>query len=156
LAGSLAAVKRKFAAAMYSGLMPRVTIPETELHFAFSRSGGPGGQNVNRRETRVQLSFDVPRSEALTDGQKLTILAHHAVRHLLTDAGVILLAVDTHRSQGMNIATAKERLQELLDRALTPRKKRRPTKPTRGSKERRLNEKKRRSQTKASRRSTQD
>ena len=141
---------------MYSGLMPRVTIPETELHFAFSRSGGPGGQNVNRRETRVQLSFDVPRSEALTDGQKLTILAHHAVRHLLTDAGVILLAVDTHRSQGMNIATAKERLQELLDRALTPRKKRRPTKPTRGSKERRLNEKKRRSQTKASRRSTQD
>ncbi|MFL5329517.1 MAG: alternative ribosome rescue aminoacyl-tRNA hydrolase ArfB [Gemmataceae bacterium] len=136
--------------------MTRIEIPAAELHFIFSRSGGPGGQNVNRRETRVQLSFDVPGSVALTNGQKSTILAHPAVHHLLTDAGVILLAVDTHRSQGANIEAAKERLQGLLDRALAPRKKRRATKPTRGSKERRLDEKKRRSQTKASRRNTQD
>lgn len=129
----------------------RATIPTGECSLAFSCSGGPGGQNVNKRETRVQLSFDVPRSPSLTDVQKTTILGHAAVRHLLTKEGVLILAVDTHRAQRANIETAYERLQELLDRALTPRKKRVPTKASRGSKERRLTAKKQRSQTKAGR-----
>jgi ribosome-associated protein len=131
-------------------------IPQSELSFTFSRSGGPGGQNVNRRETRVQLVFDVRRSDSLTDEQKAVILAHPSIKHLLTEAGTIQLAVDTHRSQRANIEAGVERLNLLLHRTLAPRKKRRATKPTKGSKERRLEQKKRRSQTKAGRRIRED
>lgn len=126
-------------------------IPDSEIRWAFSRSGGPGGQNVNRRETRVQLLFDLAGSSALSDAQKQIIRARPAVKHLLTEAGLLIVAVDTHRSQRANMDAARERLETLLRQALTPRKKRRPTKATRGSKERRLAAKKQQSQKKAGR-----
>ena len=131
-------------------------IPESELQFAFSRSGGPGGQNVNRRETRVQLFFDVMRSSAFSVEQKVQVLNHPLVKHLLTNTGVLLIAADTHRTQHANVEDAIARLHDLMHRALAPKKKRKATKPTKGSKERRLSAKKRRSQTKARRRSSED
>jgi ribosome-associated protein len=129
-----------------------MTLPEDELRFTFSRSGGPGGQNVNRRETRVQLTFDVAASRALTDEQKRIVLAHVALRHLIVGAGVVQVTAETHRTQRGNMDAAVERLHALIAAALKPRRSRVRTKPTRGSKERRLQEKKRRSETKSRRR----
>lgn len=129
-----------------------IVIPETEYRLLFSRSGGPGGQNVNRRETRVQLQFDVRGSGTLSAEQKIKVLTHPAVRHLLDDDGVMQVAVDTHRSQRDNIEAAVERLQALIGRALMPRKNRVPTKASKASKRRRLEAKKQHSQRKSRRR----
>lgn len=131
-------------------------IPEAELQYTFSRSGGPGGQNVNRRETRVQLTFNVAASIALTDAQKRMILSHVALRHLLVGDGVVQITAEAHRTQRANMDAAVERLHQLIATALKPRRTRVRTKPTRGSKERRLQAKKRRSETKSRRRAGAD
>jgi len=121
-------------------IISSVVIPFPELHFRTSRSSGPGGQNVNKLETKVELLFDVDRSPSLSDEQK------HSVRRLLEgriDAdGVLHVSSQRSRSQWENKELAIEKFAALLRAALKPRKKRRATGATRASKERRLRSKK--------------
>jgi ribosome-associated protein len=127
-----------------------VEIPATELGWRFSRSGGPGGQSVNTADSRVELSFDVRRSPSLPDPLRERLLARLSPR--LVD-GVLTLAASEYRSQHRNREAARARLADLLTEASAPPPpRRRATRPTRGSKERRLAGKKRRGQTKALRR----
>jgi ribosome-associated protein len=125
-----------------------VVLPLAEVRFRFSRSSGPGGQHAQKSETRVEALFDVEASQALTDMQK---------RRVVSRAGPILRAVaQDERSQARNRELALERVVAQLREALRVERKRRPTKPTAASRERRLEQKRRRSQTKRLRRSTDD
>jgi len=133
---------------MVSSHQPRFHLPDRELAWRFSRSSGPGGQHVNTTDTRVELSWTPATSDALTESQKGAI-AHH-LRHRLVD-GTITVVSSQYRSQHRNREAAKVRLEQLVASALTPRKQRRATKPSRASVERRLASKKRRSQTKRDR-----
>lgn len=131
-----------------------VTIPERELHWRFSRSSGPGGQGVNTTDSRVELSWDVVNSEALGPVQRERVLTRLGKR--LTD-GVLTVSASTRRSQLQNREAAEARLAELVGAALAPPPKaRRSTKPSRGAVERRIAEKKRRSETKRRRRGFDD
>jgi ribosome-associated protein len=134
-----------------TGLTVRgIEIPERELSWRFSRSSGPGGQSVNTADSRVELSFDVGRTEALPAHLRDRALSR--LQHRLVD-GVLTIAASEYRSQHRNREAARARMAEVLGRALTPPSPpRRPTRPTRGAKERRLDSKARRSQTKAMRR----
>jgi ribosome-associated protein len=119
-------------------------IPLSEIDLRFSRSSGPGGQHAQKSETRVEAIFDVEASEALSPRQK---------RRVERKAGPVLRAVaQDERSQARNRELAVERLVAQLAQALRVKRKRVPTKPTASSKERRLETKKRRSQTKRLRR----
>jgi ribosome-associated protein len=121
-----------------------VLLPLAEIDFRFSRSSGPGGQHANRSETRVEARFDVEASHALTDAQKRRVLAR---------TGPIIRAVaQDERSQWRNRELALERVAGQLRDALKVERRRRPTKPTAGSRERRLEDKRRRSETKRLRR----
>jgi ribosome-associated protein len=121
-----------------------VVLPLSEVDFRFSRSSGPGGQHANRSETRVEAVFDVEASNALTDAQKRRVLAR---------AGPTLRAIaQDERSQWRNRELAVERIVDQLRDALRVERKRVPTKPTAAARERRLEEKKRRSQVKRFRR----
>jgi ribosome-associated protein len=127
-----------------------VEIPAGELGWRFSRSSGPGGQSVNTADSRVELSFDVGRSTALPESLRERLLAR--LSHRLVD-GVLTIAASEYRSQHRNREAARARLTDLLTGASAPpAPKRRPTRPSRGSKERRLAGKKRRSETKSLRR----
>ncbi|NJB69329.1 ribosome-associated protein [Desulfobaculum xiamenense] len=130
--------------------MPKVNnnceLPDRELNFETSRSGGPGGQHVNKVETRVTVVFDVAGSPSLTDAQKARIMTALASR--IDTRGVLRVSADDSRSQSTNKALAVERLVELLRQALIVHKKRRPTRPTLASTKRRVSEKKRRGDTK--------
>ncbi|MDP6763026.1 MAG: alternative ribosome rescue aminoacyl-tRNA hydrolase ArfB [Planctomycetota bacterium] len=128
----------------------RLVIPPGELAVSFSRSGGPGGQNVNKVETRVTLRFDVARSTALSEPQRERALERLAPR--LTGEGELILTSSRTRRRARNLADARERLAALLREATAVRKPRKSTRPTQGSVRRRLEEKKRRSQTKRERR----
>lgn len=125
-----------------------LTIPGAELSERFMPSGGPGGQHANRSNTRVELRFDVAASCALSDYQRSRIT------ELLGDE--VRVVVDDERSQHRNRDIARERLAGRLRNALTREATRRPTRPSRGAKERRLKEKKRRSEIKAQRRRPTD
>ena len=121
-----------------------VALPPDEIELRFSRSSGPGGQHANTSETRVEAIFDVEGSTALTDNQK---------RRVISKAGPTLRAVaQDERSQWRNRELAVERLVEQLRRALHVERKRVPTKPSKAAKERRLEEKRRRSDVKRLRR----
>ena len=121
-----------------------VVLPLTDVDLRTSRSSGPGGQHAHKSETRVEAVFDVARSEALTDVQKRRVIAR---------AGPVVRAVaQDERSQARNRELALERLTAQLREALRVPRKRRPTKPTPGSVERRLEAKRRRSVTKRRRR----
>ena len=127
-----------------------LVIPASELHERFSRSSGPGGQSVNTTDSRVELSFDVQRSPALPEHARQRALQRLTTR--LTD-GVLTVASSTERSQLMNRMAARERLASLLREAVSPpRRPRVPTKPSRGARERRLQDKRRRAETKRNRR----
>jgi len=126
-----------------------VAIPLAELRFRATRSGGPGGQHVNTSATRVELEFDVTSSSALTEEQKALILERLGSR--IDSAGVLRLAASEHRSQYRNREEAMARLAKLLEDALRVRKPRRKTKVPRAAKEARLEQKKRRSETKRKR-----
>lgn len=131
-----------------------VTVPAGELTWRFSRSSGPGGQSVNTADSRVELVFDVLRSAALPDPMRARILSRLA--HRLVD-GRVTIAASEYRSQHRNREAARTRLVDLLTEASAPpAPQRRATRPTRGSKERRLSAKSRRSQTKALRRRPPD
>lgn len=121
-----------------------VVLPLAEVELRFSRSSGPGGQHANTAETRVEAVLDVEASSALTDAQK---------RRVVAKAGPTLRAVaQDERSQWRNRELAVERLVEQLRLALKVERRRVATKPTKASRERRLDSKKRRSQTKRLRR----
>ena len=129
---------------------PSVEIPHAELRFRTSRSSGPGGQNVNKLETRVELMFDVVRSPSLSDDQKKTVLSALATR--IDSEGILHISSQKSRSQWENKQLVIERLATLLHSALRVRKKRVKTGPTRGSKERRVQAKKKHSEKKKMRR----
>ncbi len=118
-------------------------IPEDELTFRTSRSGGPGGQNVNKLNTRVTLRFDVVGSPSLSDEQKQRIRRGLATR--IDKNGTLHVVAQKHRSQEANRRAAVERFQELLHGVLKPRPVRRKTKVPAAARERRLKEKKHRS-----------
>ncbi|SEE88123.1 alternative ribosome rescue aminoacyl-tRNA hydrolase ArfB [Ruania alba] len=127
-----------------------LTIPDGELAWRFSRSSGPGGQGVNTTDSRVELSWDVARSAVLEDGQRARLLDRLEPR--LT-GGVLTVTASEHRAQLRNRDAARARLAELAAGGLAPPpRRRRATKPTRGSKERRLRAKKQHAQTKQWRR----
>jgi len=125
---------------------PNVVIPDTDLSFAFVRASGPGGQNVNKVSSAVQLRFDMQGSKALSDAVKNRLRALAGRR--VTDDGAILIIARNQRSQDHNRREALERLAELIHRALVVPKTRRATKPTRASRERRLEGKSRQQQAK--------
>ena len=119
----------------------RIEIDEKEFEEQFVRSSGPGGQNVNKVASAVQLRFDARRSRALPDVVAIRLMELAGKR--LTKDGVIVLTADRFRTQEMNRADAQERLVALIrEAAAPPPPPRRATKPTKASKERRLTEKK--------------
>jgi ribosome-associated protein len=125
------------------------TVPAAELVERFSRSSGPGGQGVNTADTRVQLSLDVAASPSLSEHLRARVLERLEGRLV---EGVITVSASEHRTQLDNRRAARERLTDVLrEAAAPPPAKRRATRPTRGSKERRLTEKKRRGETKRGR-----
>ena len=118
-----------------------VTIPMAELQFHFSRSGGPGGQHVNRTATQVELTFDVQGSASLDETQRARVLSK--LKSAIDSRGVLHLTCQMTRSQFRNRAEVTERFQHLLRQALHVPKPRRPTRPGRAAVERRLQEKRR-------------
>lgn len=121
----------------------RLTIPDAELEWKFTTSGGPGGQHANRSSTRVQLSWDIAASGVLSEGQR---------RLLVSKLGpVVRVDVDDHRSQLRNKDAASDRLADKVRQAFVRQKPRRATKPSRAAKKRRVDAKRRKSQTKAMR-----
>ena len=112
-------------------ILPHIAIDEGEIGFDFIRSSGPGGQNVNKVASAVQLRFDVRRSPSLPDAVRWRV-ERLAGRRLNGD-GVLVITAHRHRSQEQNRQDAIERLIDLVRRAATPPAKRHPTKPTAGS-----------------------
>lgn len=127
----------------------RITLDEAELVERFVRAGGPGGQHANKTSTACELRFDVGRSPSLAEGVKTRLAKLAGTR--LTQDGVIVLFADEHRSQQMNREAALARLLALIRKAAVAPKVRRPTRPTLGSKVRRLEGKARRSDVKSTR-----
>jgi ribosome-associated protein len=120
----------------------RLEIDEGELTFRTSRSSGPGGQHVNRTESRVEVLFDVRASPSLKDRQRARILERLANR--INSDGVLSVVSQEHRSQHMNKAAAVERMVELLARALEFKAPRRASKPSRSARRKRTDKKKQR------------
>ena len=131
-------------------VMPRISIDESELDERFVRASGPGGQNVNKVATAVQLRFDAARSASL-DAEIKERLKRIAGSRMTAD-GVVVIDARTHRTQAENRQAARDRLVELLRQAAARPKRRKKTKPTAASKERRLEGKRQRSETKRGRR----
>jgi ribosome-associated protein len=123
-----------------------VEIPESDLRLSFVRSSGPGGQNVNKVASAAQLRFELQHSAALAPEVKARLRALSGRR--LTSEGAILIIARKHRTQERNRREAEARLTELIKRALIAPKAREATKPTRASRERRLEQKTQRRRTK--------
>lgn len=127
-----------------------VAIPRTELQYRATRAGGAGGQHVNTSSTRIELLWDLPHSTAVSEEQRQRLQAKLAAR--LDAEGNVRVVASDRRSQQQNRQSAETRLAELVRSALVIPKKRRPTKPTRASKEKRLTDKKHRGERKRNRR----
>ena len=127
-----------------------ISIDESELEESFVRSSGPGGQNVNKLSTAVQLRFDVRHSPSLPNDVAVRLMRLGGKR--ITKDGVLVLIAQNHRTQERNRAEAQQRLVDLIRQAAVRPVPRRATKPTRASKQRRIEGKKRRSSVKALRR----
>jgi ribosome-associated protein len=135
-------------------ITPNIYLDESEIHFDYVRASGPGGQNVNKVATAVQLRFDVHGSPSLTPAMKKR-LVKLAGKRMTTD-GMLLIDARRHRTQAQNREDALQRLVALTQKALVPPKKRVPTRPTVAAKRARLQAKKKRSQLKKSRRNVRD
>jgi ribosome-associated protein len=122
---------------------------QKELVFTATRSSGPGGQHVNKVSTRVELRFNIPESSLLTEDQKLVILTR--LKNKITDDGTLIIVSQESRSQLKNKEKALEKFYQLIQKALKPVVKRIPTKPTAGSKKKRLDYKKKLSEKKTKR-----
>jgi ribosome-associated protein len=117
-------------------ISPDITVPDSDLSMAFIRASGPGGQNVNKVASAVQLRFDLEGSAALNERVKVRL--RRLAGRRLNDDGAILITARSHRTQERNRQDALDRLSELIREALVEPKVRRATKPTRASKERRV------------------
>jgi ribosome-associated protein len=135
--------KRCRIAVVMIRITDRISIDEQELEERFVRASGPGGQNVNKLSTAVQLRFDVRRSPNLPEGVRSRLERLAGKR--LTREGVLVIAAQRHRTQERNRQDALDRLIDMIRRAAVPPVARRPTRPTAGSRERRIESKKRRS-----------
>ncbi|WP_207457731.1 alternative ribosome rescue aminoacyl-tRNA hydrolase ArfB [Azospirillum sp. SYSU D00513] len=129
---------------------PRISLDESELEESFTRASGPGGQHVNKTETAVQLRFDVAASPNIPPDVKARLARLAGSR--MTSDGVLILVGESYRSQLRNREDVRERLIDLIRDASVPPKPRRPTKPTYGSQQRRLEGKAKRSEVKQGRR----
>ena len=129
---------------------PVLVVPESEISWAFSRSGGKGGQNINKLSTKAEARWNIDQSQAFTLEEKEKIKL--ALGNRINKEGDLIVVAQEERSQIQNRERAIERLNNLVSAALIPEKERVATKPTRASRERRLEEKKLRSQKKSSRR----
>src|SRR6185437_8108978 len=132
----------------------RIRIPEEEFSWSFVRSGGPGGQNVNKVASKAVLRWNLTASPSVPDDVKDRLRARQHQR--ITSDGGLLLTSQRYRDQERNRLDCLEKLREMLRAAAMPPKPRRKTKPTRGSRERRLADKRRRASIKATRRGTED
>ncbi len=124
-----------------------IHIPDDELHWSFARSGGPGGQNVNKVASKAILRWDVAATSSLPEHVKQRLLAHQRKR--ITNEGELVLNSQRYRDQERNREDCLQKLREMILQAATLPKRRRPTKPTRGSRMNRLQEKRRRAGVKA-------
>lgn len=132
----------------------RISIPRSELRLTFARSSGPGGQNVNKVNSKVTLHWPVATSPSLPDDVRGRFLSQFGNR--ITNDGELVLSSQESRDQASNIEDCLSKLRDMVLSVATPPKKRRPTKPTKGSQRRRLEAKKGRSQTKNLRRKLKD
>lgn len=128
----------------------RIRIPAGELTLSFMRSSGPGGQNVNKVNSKVRLRWSVAASISLPDDVKQRFLTRYHRR--ITSTGDLLITSQRYRDQAKNVIDCREKLRELIVAVVPPPKPRRKTRPTRASRERRLNEKRKRTSRKQSRR----
>jgi ribosome-associated protein len=133
---------------------PTLAIPRSEIQYRASRAGGPGGQHVNTSSTRIELLWDLSASVAVSDEERERLRTKLAAR--LDSEGMVRVVASDRRSQGQNKQSADERLAALVKHALHVPKKRKVTKPTRAAKEKRLSEKKHRSDIKRKRRPDED
>lgn len=132
----------------------RVTIPAKDLTWTAARASGPGGQNVNKVSSKIHLAFDLEGCTALGESVKARLRA--LARNALDAEGRVLVVSQKTRDQAKNLVDAREKLRELVAEALVVPKKRRPTKPTKGSTVRRITAKKQLGEKKAGRRAIRD